>query len=434
METRARLIAGLLALVLAALSLAPSYTHLLEAQPRLEIWSPELWREATVLNGQFRLFAIVGAPLEMATLAFAFLHAWLLRREKRPFHLAGAGALLYLLRFVTWLLWVAPANSVMATWAAGPIPGNFESIRLRWETGHMAIAAIKLVGFILIALSVLIRLPRGRIASALVEIAASDQHVAVWGQAAVAAAMGGAVAPAMVMREVAVADGAEEVCQILQPIGDDVDDIAFLLERALHSDHRRRHDDPPMGVEDALPEDGVGDAGLVLQGDEGHIALARLLADEHDPRHLDLDAILEPGEVARPGDAAAVELGPEEAQRMIAKRELNGAVILDDLPPICHRPQRDRGLALGLARIGCREQGQHRLAQSPYLPQRLPPAQPETGERIRIGQLFERRHRDAGAEPHILDRGEGPVAPNRHDLRGMDVGEPPHHAQTEAEG
>ncbi|HEY9555015.1 hypothetical protein [Allosphingosinicella sp.] len=160
METRARLIVSLLALVLAALSLGPSYVHLLEAQPRLEIWSPELWRETTVFNGQFRLFAIVGAPVEMATLLVTAIHAWLLRREKPAFRFAALGALLYLLSFVTWLLWVAPANSVLATWTPGPMAGNFEAVRARWESGHMMIAAIKLLGFILIALSVLVRLPR----------------------------------------------------------------------------------------------------------------------------------------------------------------------------------------------------------------------------------------------------------------------------------
>lgn len=160
METRTRLMVGLLALVLAALSLGPSYAHLLEAQPRLEIWSPELWREATVFNGQFRLFAIVGAPVEMATLLVTAIQAWLLRREGPAFRFAASGALLYLLSFITWLLWVAPANSVLATWTPGLLPENFETIRARWESGHMIIAAIKLLGFILIALSVLVRLPR----------------------------------------------------------------------------------------------------------------------------------------------------------------------------------------------------------------------------------------------------------------------------------
>ena len=52
-------------LVVAALSAAPSFAHALEAYPRLMIWPPELWREATVFNAQFLLFAAVGAPIDL---------------------------------------------------------------------------------------------------------------------------------------------------------------------------------------------------------------------------------------------------------------------------------------------------------------------------------------------------------------------------------
>src|SRR3546814_21000273 len=129
METRAQRIVSLLALVLAALSLGPSYVHLLEAQPRLEIGSPELWRDTTVFNGQFRLFAVVGAPVAMATLLVTAIHAWLLRPETPAFRFASLRALLYLLRFVPWLLWVAPANCVVATWKPGPPRGKVEAVR-----------------------------------------------------------------------------------------------------------------------------------------------------------------------------------------------------------------------------------------------------------------------------------------------------------------
>src|SRR3546814_17776569 len=98
---------------------------------------------------------------------------------------------------------------------------------------------------------------------------------------------------------------------ILQTIGDDVDDLAFLLERPLHADHWRRHDGPPMPIEDALPEDRVGDASLVLQGDEGYVALARLLAAEHDPRHHDLGAVLAPGKI-----------GPREKKRRVGREDI----------------------------------------------------------------------------------------------------------------
>ena len=39
-------------------------------------------------------------------------------------------------------------NHVLGAWVPGPIPENFDAIRLRWETGHMIIAGIKAAGFI----------------------------------------------------------------------------------------------------------------------------------------------------------------------------------------------------------------------------------------------------------------------------------------------
>jgi hypothetical protein len=50
---------------------------------------------------------------------------------------------------------VKPANDVMATWTPGPIPQDFETIRLRWETGHMISAGIKLAGFVSLTLALL---------------------------------------------------------------------------------------------------------------------------------------------------------------------------------------------------------------------------------------------------------------------------------------
>jgi hypothetical protein len=52
-----------MALVLAALDLAPSPAHALEAPPRLARWPIELWRETTVSNGQFAVLGVIGGPL-----------------------------------------------------------------------------------------------------------------------------------------------------------------------------------------------------------------------------------------------------------------------------------------------------------------------------------------------------------------------------------
>lgn len=150
---------SLAALVVTALSLGPSFAHVLEAPPRLARWSPELWREATVFNGQFQLFAIVGGPLDIGAILVTAVLAISVRRDQSGFRYALAGSALFAAGLATWFAWVAPANAVLATWQPGPLPEDFTAIRDRWETGHMAVAAIKLAGFVATALSVV---PRDR--------------------------------------------------------------------------------------------------------------------------------------------------------------------------------------------------------------------------------------------------------------------------------
>ncbi|MBZ9757189.1 DUF1772 domain-containing protein [Mesorhizobium sp. ESP6-5] len=146
---------SVLATMIAALSLGPSFAHVLESVPRLTRWSPALWREATVFNGQFLPFAIIGAPLDVAAIICPGLLAWLLRQDRSAFWFALAATLLYALSLVLWFVLVKPANKVLATWVPGPIPDNFDAIRLRWETGHMAVAAAKAAGFVSLVVALL---------------------------------------------------------------------------------------------------------------------------------------------------------------------------------------------------------------------------------------------------------------------------------------
>ena len=55
-----------ISLLVTALSRGPSFAHVLEAPPRLMKWSSELWREATVFNGQYQMFGLLGGPLDGA--------------------------------------------------------------------------------------------------------------------------------------------------------------------------------------------------------------------------------------------------------------------------------------------------------------------------------------------------------------------------------
>jgi hypothetical protein len=149
------------ALLFAALGLGLSFAHVLEAPPRLLEWSPQLWREATVFGGQYALFGLVGGPLDvLSILALAGL-AFLMRDDRGARVAAVAAMLLYAAALGAWALVVAPANTVMAGWTPGPLPGNFAAVRDRWEIGHMIAAALKLAGFSALAIAILRARPRG---------------------------------------------------------------------------------------------------------------------------------------------------------------------------------------------------------------------------------------------------------------------------------
>ena len=147
--------AWLTALV-AALSFGPSFAHVLEALPRLTVWSPDLWREATVFNAQFQYFLIVGAPLDMLAIATPAALAFLLRQNGAAALVAGLGAGFFALALLLWFTLVYPANQVLATWTPGSIPADFDAVQLRWETGHMAVAAAKLIGLAFIFFSLIL--------------------------------------------------------------------------------------------------------------------------------------------------------------------------------------------------------------------------------------------------------------------------------------
>ncbi len=88
------------------------------------------------------------------------------------------------------------------------------------------------------------------------------------------------VAPAMRYRKrhVAIADVGQFRRQVGEPPRHQMHHLAFTLDAALHPDHAGGQDDAALPLEHLRPDHKVGDAGLVLDGDERH-ALGR-------PRHL----------------------------------------------------------------------------------------------------------------------------------------------------
>lgn len=151
--------ARLAALILAALSLGPSFAHLLERPPRLA-WPPELWMATTSFGSQYAWFGRVGAILDPATILVLALLAWLTRRRRPAFVAASVGFFLFGAALACWALIVQPMNLAMAGWTPGQVPADFEAVRARWEVGHAMVAALKLAGLVAVAVAVLPRRER----------------------------------------------------------------------------------------------------------------------------------------------------------------------------------------------------------------------------------------------------------------------------------
>jgi hypothetical protein len=48
---------------------------------------------------------------------------------------------------VLWFAIVFPVNLELAKWISGPVPPDWASYRLRWESGHAINTLLQLIGF-----------------------------------------------------------------------------------------------------------------------------------------------------------------------------------------------------------------------------------------------------------------------------------------------
>jgi Anthrone oxygenase len=146
-------------LILASLSMAMAYCHLLEMQPRMT-WDAQLWIAVTVTGNVFRHFGGIGAVIETLAWIAAVVLAVLIRHSQpTSFRLTVAGAVLLMLAFVVWWAFVFPANLEMARWTPQQFPSDWAAWRAQWEYGHAARAILLIGGFIALMLSVVVETP-----------------------------------------------------------------------------------------------------------------------------------------------------------------------------------------------------------------------------------------------------------------------------------
>jgi hypothetical protein len=147
------------ALILASLSMALAFCHLLEMRPRLA-WDAPLWIAATVTGNQFRLFGSVGAAIETLAWIGAVVLAVLVRhRQPASFRLTITGAALLVLAFLVWWAFVFPVNVEMTGWTPQQFASDWTAWRAQWEYAHAVRAVLLILGLSALLLSVVVETP-----------------------------------------------------------------------------------------------------------------------------------------------------------------------------------------------------------------------------------------------------------------------------------
>jgi predicted signal transduction protein with EAL and GGDEF domain len=146
-------------LMLTAFSLSLSMTHLLELPQRMH-FDQQLWVRVTVVENVYKLFGTVGAAFEITAILTAILLAFLVRRRGSTFYWTLSGAILLVLAFVSWIVFIAPMNAEFAKWLTNPIPADWTRYRDRWEYAHALNAVIKIIAVGSLAISVLVETPQ----------------------------------------------------------------------------------------------------------------------------------------------------------------------------------------------------------------------------------------------------------------------------------
>ena len=148
-------------LMLASFSLSLSMTHLLELPQRMQ-FDQQLWVKVTVFENVYKLFGSVGSVFEITAILTAIVLAFLVRRRSSTFYWTSGGAILLVLAFVSWIMFVAPMNAEFAKWLTNPVPADWTRYQDQWEYAHAVNALIKIIGLSLLVISVLVETPKQR--------------------------------------------------------------------------------------------------------------------------------------------------------------------------------------------------------------------------------------------------------------------------------
>jgi hypothetical protein len=139
--------AGMVAVALAALTMGLAFAHTLELPHKLA-YDAATWTQ--LQHSLYRYVAVIGGPLEVATVVAAVVFA-VRARGLRGGRLAVVGAVCFVLALGWWFAVVNTANAEVGGWAVDGVPSDWRRWRAQWELGHAGQFVVTFAGFLALA-------------------------------------------------------------------------------------------------------------------------------------------------------------------------------------------------------------------------------------------------------------------------------------------
>lgn len=137
-----------LALVLAALALAPFIAHLAALPNKIDLGETDYFISQNIYNG-WALFGIVTIGSPLCTLALTIA----VRAQRTPLLLSGFSLLCQLATLAIFFAFTFPANVATSNWTT--VPADWQQLRWQWEISHATNAVIFFVGFCALVIAVI---------------------------------------------------------------------------------------------------------------------------------------------------------------------------------------------------------------------------------------------------------------------------------------
>jgi len=136
-----------------------TFTHLWQLPARME-YDAGLW--FTTL-GLYEMLGPggPGPAVELAAVVATTLLAAFVWARRPAFGLTAAAALLLILSFAGWWIFIQPVNVLMHSWTPGTIPADWVNYRARWEHAHAARAVLTSMALAALVWSVVAETPEG---------------------------------------------------------------------------------------------------------------------------------------------------------------------------------------------------------------------------------------------------------------------------------